>query len=81
MEQSSKLPVVHEADNREESPSPGKRPSLSFSTAADQVLQMSSVDSEGLKEVMRETEDLEDAIMEVEDSTICCSRWDEDDNA
>ena len=42
---------------------------------------MSSVDSEGLKEVMRETEDLEDAIMEVEDSTICCSRWDEDDNA
>ena len=83
----TKTSVSHEAEKREEveaeeapAPARGKRPSVSFSTAADHVLQVSSAD----------LEDLEAAMMEVEGRmvgcglmshplTAChCSRWDDE---
>ena len=55
----TKTSVSHEAEKREEveaeeapAPARGKRPSVSFSTAADHVLQVSSADLEGLEAAM-----------------------------
>ena len=63
MTESSTSSVVYEAENGERvgaekppGPARDKRPSVSFNTAADHVLQVSSAELEGLEAAMMEVE-------------------------
>ena len=58
MTESSTSSVVYEGENGEKASAPArdKRPSVSFNTAADHVLQVSSAELEGLEAAMMEVE-------------------------
>ena len=86
MTESSTSSVVYEAENgerveAEKAPAPAgdKRPSVSFNTAADHVLQVSSAELEGLEAAMMEVEGrMVGCGLMSHPLTAChCSRWDD----
>ena len=87
MTESSTSSVAYEAEKGErvevedaQAPLRGKRPSVSFSTAADHVLQVSSTEPEGLEAAMMEVEGrMVGCGLMSHPLTAChCSRWDDE---
>ena len=84
MTEPSTSSVVYEAEKgqkvkAEEAPTPArdKRPSISFNTRADHVLQVSSTELEGLEAAMMEVEGrmISCGLMSHHHCTCHCSRW------
>ena len=81
--------VVYEAEKGQKekveaeealTPARGKRPRVSFSTAADHILQVSSTEPEGLEAAMMEVEGrMVGCGLMSHPLTAChCSRWDDE---
>ena len=71
--------VKVEAEEAEEAPTPArdKRPSVSFSTRADHILQESSTEPEGLEAAMMEVKG-GCGLMPHHHCTCHCCRWDDE---
>ena len=87
MTESSTSSVVYEVENGEKveaeealAPARDKRPSVSFNTAADHVLQVSSAELEGLEAAMMEVEGrmVSCGLMSHHHCTCHCCRWDDE---
>ena len=84
MTEPSTSSAVYEAEKGEkvdaeeaEAPAPGKRPSVSFNTEADHILQVSSTEVEGLEAAMMEVEGrmVGCGLMSHHRCTCHCCRW------